>query len=420
MTRRGATIAVVLLVVLAGCGGTSSSQPESPDAPTTGTETQSASPGETTQTRTDRPSTSTTQAPTTTDPSEVEIPVRNGSLSFNHTEMYRAVQTLVGRQAPPPSQIVVRADDGNESGFGRVSDPFARTMLGVTAASPPDGPTTVTGISLTAAGDARADTMFVLAHEYAHEVQFETAEDSQAFELSFTADTHQEHRLGAIVVEGSATHVARTYMRQHTKYSDTAIRRAGATYANLSGADRYDYAPYYYGERYVAAITDSPSHWWLYDSPPNTTEQVLHNLSPGSEPPRALTVTSAENGSVVRRDTMGELFVRLVLRSELSRSRAVAGADGWGNDRLLGFEGQNYAWTLRWDDSENATEFRDATRAYLDARGALSDGVWRLGNTTVALQRVSDDTVTVLVGSERFTEQTTVTGTDGEIHVSPP
>lgn len=428
MRQPAAAVALACLLVLAGCGA--SPAPESPTEPavdppdsSTPSPADEASP---TATRSPSPTASPTPTPGVQTPTgdPADIPVRNGTLPVDHEQVYHDVQTVAGRTASPPRQVVLLGERAGDPGFGAVNGDFQQTMLGVAPPSPDDGPR-VTGVALATRGASRAYLLKVLAHEYVHNIQFQLVTDTEGFRLAFDARTHQRQRLGAAVVEGSASYLADAYMREHTNYTDAEIRRAGFQYANLSGADRYDMAIYHFGRQYVAARSDSPrDHWSVYRNPPATTEELLHRLPPGSEPPRALSVGVEGDGwTVDDRDTMGELFVRLTLRSQLSRERAAAGAAGWGNDTLLRLDGGDrsaYAWTLRWDDAANATEFAAAFRAYLDGRATRAGDVWTATDATFDLRIVGDETAVVLVGPEPFVRNAGVDGSGGNVTVSPP
>ncbi|WP_089869409.1 hypothetical protein [Halogranum rubrum] len=173
----------------------------------------------------------------------------------------------------------------------------------------------------------------------------------------------------------------------------------------------------------------------MYQRPPKTTEEVLHNLSPETEPPTPLSVSvesDSSDGSAAANDwkrlgddQMGELFLRVALREELSRSAAVSGADGWGNDTQIEFtsEGRTgYAWALRWDDTANATEFETVLTEYLDSRAEKRGETWvdtEDGETSHFRSiRAGADIVVVFAGHEEFVDGATAEAQAGNVTVT--
>lgn len=413
------------LVVLAGCGA--GPAPESPSG--TGGPSVTAGPtgtaGPTATTATPPPGTPTASPAwgetVTGTPGPVDIPVRGGSVPVDHERLWRRLVGLVGRRGEPPSRVFFL--EGTEGdGFGTVGNSFARRLLD---APPPPERTAPreSGVAVPPRVDTPLEFRYFLAHEFYHGIQFSAVDDSRAFRLAFEGGDHQARRLGAAMIEGLASHVATAYMERYTDATAAEIEAARISYAELSGADRWTFAPYYYGRLYAAARGGPRDHWSLYRRPPATTEELLHQLPPGSAQPRLLSLTVEADRPVVRNGTMGELFVRLVLRSQLNRSRAVAGAAGWGNDTLATVrtaDGPGHVWALRWDDAGEATEFTAALEAYLDGRATPMDDGWTADGTAFDVRAAGEDTVVVLVGPPAFVTGTTVDGVDGDVSVDTP
>ena len=66
--------------------------------------------------------------------------------------------------------------------------------------------------------------------------------------------------------------------------------------------------------------------------------------------------------SELRRDVLGELFIRVYLERELGSEEALLAAEGWGGDSILFLtndEEQRYVLVLRtsWDGRDDADEF---------------------------------------------------------------
>ncbi|MFB6295505.1 MAG: hypothetical protein ABEH66_01530 [Halobacteriales archaeon] len=234
----------------------------------------------------------------------------------------------------------------------------------------------------------------------------------------------------ASLVEGAAVHATDAYIAE---YIDEDLTNS-ALYLDLRGRlapgsfPEYANSRYIVGWRYVSARAPSPNATdHVYENPPRTGEQVIHRLAPGAEPPRPLSVT-ASTGRYRRvgTDRLGEGFLRVALRNGHSRERANRAAAGWGNDTLRTYlpEGGGdpaYAWTLRFDDAENRSQFVATLRESLSSRGNRTAGVWTVpGTATFDLRLVGEETAVVLAGNESFVGNTNVSGSDAEVSISLP
>lgn len=274
---------------------------------------------------------------------------------------------------------------------------------------------------------------YTLAHEYVHVIQFRRdVFDRFRDTYGLTAD---ESVTARGVTEGTAVYVADVYWRHHIAHGPRPAGDVERIHRNTSGYTWYAASPYYFGYLYAAARLDAPADISrIYKDPPRTTEELIHRLPPGSEPPADLRVRVADgegdDGEGWRERTAvrtrkGELFVRAVLRTELDDHRSVRGATGWGNDTRLAFTHDDhedgYVWVLRWDDRANATEFEEAFRAYLDARATRSSNGWRNNSTAYRVERKDDMTTVVYVGAPAFVENArTDSASDGTVTVHPP
>lgn len=169
------------------------------------------------------------------------------------------------------------------------------------------------------------------------------------------------------------------------------------------------------GEAYARDTASSPSELRrIYAEPPNTTEQLLYGLPPGSEPPRPLQVTVVEAGEWKRVATarFGELGIRALLSTRLETDVAERGGSGWGNDRLLAFEDAGVSgvvWVTTWDQPTYADQFVAAFEQYAAAGDPPR---------SIALTRIDDRTVVAVAGPTSFVESVTVTGTNASVSIS--
>lgn len=260
----------------------------------------------------------------------------------------------------------------------------------------------------------------VLAHEFAHALQEQgVLAGARATDAMAGASTTDEQVALRGAVEGEAVWVTHQYAERFVpNATSTGAIRSVAWRRGPPAAARVA-APYHFGNRYVAAQVDDPTALTGADpTPPTTSEQLLHNETPGTEPPADLSVSIDEGPhAVTNRDVQGELATRVVLRAGVGRDTARRAAAGWSADRLreLRIDGAGetygYAWAHRWDTSDDATEFRAAMERFVDNRTASDPGHVRVVQT-------SDRTTVVLAGPSEFVTAANATGTADAVEVS--
>jgi len=398
--RRAASVLLAALVVLAGCGAS----PGDDATPTNGTTVSGTTP----------------TASTTTPPASVEV--REGTLPVNATRVFERVRSVLGSDVGPPASVVVGNDSARTAAGTVPVRPFWRTV-GVTVESPTgpeplaeSGYTTGLGTVVVTPGDESnaSSVRTVLAHEYVHYVQVASGDAERL--RGDLPETTDGRFVARAVLEGVAVATTDAYLdryRPETRPNEALYDRIAVTYP-AGSAQRYANLQYLAGTDYATARLDTPAdHTELYERPPRTGEQVLHGLAPGTEPPRALSVTlTTDSYTEVGRDTLGEPFVRTVLAGAVDAETATRAATGWGNDTLVTVrdgDAVGYAWTLRWDDAANASEARNALAVTL---ASLS------GDSRLTV--VDDETLVVLIGDERFVEEATVSGENGDVSVDAP
>jgi hypothetical protein len=430
------TVAVALLALLAGCGGSggptttpgegpgvvapTGDDPREPGA-TTGTPPSGASPTESTgpgATPTVTPTTATT--PVDANASDYAIPVKgNGSIPFEVNRTFaRTVRSLGTKAGPPPQISLYRSPNPYRP---TVSEPFASLLLDARESSNLTVPRR-TGLVMESAGKSPLELRYTLSHEFTHYVQFQRTEGTAVRHGVFYADDHQTRRIAAAIMEGSASYTALEVTARYADRDREGVLSVVDEYPGASPAGKYAWATYHFGRRYVDQRVDSPAeHWHLYENPPNTTEELIHGLAPGSEPPADLSVGVAPTEwSVADRESRGEMFLRVVLAAELPEPRATEGAAGWGNDELLTVEtddGAAYAWAIRWDTPADATQFRESFGAAMDARADRSGGLWTANGTAIDLERVGPETVVVFAGDPAFVTGAEASGGNGAVTV---
>ncbi len=388
--RPAVAVLLALALVLAGCSG--GTQPAS-------TETTTPS---TASTMTTAATTATTTPETTRDGPDLGIEVQGGTLPFDPNVTFLRVQRMLGTNVTPPGNVmyVPGLDSaGQASNTGRV-------YL-----------------------DTKDEA--VLAHEFAHSILLRAAPEKAVGHPDATF-------AGKATVEGAAEYVQMAYAR---RYLDRTSSPIDSLPRNPEAA--YFLGRYHYGHRYFEARVDDPSAVVaVHANPPNTSEQVLHGDAPEAEPPRKFLVSAGRNHLAsdatwryAGSDRLGEITLLLTLRTRLSGERAAAGADGWGNDRLVTFEGDDgrgFAWLVRWDDAANATEFVDAFREYERApvksfgstpgygespNAEFTQVAWRDSDAAMDVRRVSPEVTMVAVGPESFVASASASGGNESVTV---
>jgi hypothetical protein len=253
------------------------------------------------------------------------------------------------------------------------------------------------------------EIIWTLAHEYAHLPQFQNGVigDGPSSKLPLTNRYEEDQFLTRrSITEGAATYTANVYAEKYN-LEESASPVVKQNFSALPSWRQYVLAPYIFGSNYVRSRINSPKNIdQIYENPPQTTEQLLH---PGvRDEPTELNpsaVISVPGWNSTERYRMGELYIRIVLDSELSSERATSAA-GWGNDSLTVYEREgakdSYAWMLRWDDAANATEFEQALRTYLDSRADTDGNRWQTNQATYTVKRPDDRTVVLHFGTRDF------------------
>jgi hypothetical protein len=419
--RQAVPVALALVVVLAGCGAPlplAEQETSEPEDREDATDRDASTPpvlgtGSATE-QTGRTHTGTAVV-------DDDVAVADGDLAVDEDRLFARTERLLGADVEPGT-VELR----DLSGAKGSTDAFTpvHAMLGVGAVqlnrSRPAGITTRDGEVYF--DDSGADAWLVerrLVHEFVHVVQFRDGwlDEVGSYETAVTRDFVMAYRS---LAEGGAVYAADAYVERYDPGRPLQSALLTADYrAGDPAGNRLVLAPYHFGVRYVRDRVDSPRNLAsVYRPVPRTSEQVLHNLTPGSEPPMDLRVDVETGETFDREDTdrMGEMFLRVVLRAELDRERADAAAAGWGTDEWLTFADRGddrwgLAWVTRWDSPGEATEFVDGLRRFVDGRVVETAAVFRV-------VELGDDTVVLLAGDHAFVEGATVSGGGESVSVA--
>ncbi len=177
-----------------------------------------------------------------------------------------------------------------------------------------------------------------LAHELTH------ALEDQRFNLD-RKDLGDEADYGfAALAEGSALRIEDAYLRSLPADERARARKeeraqAGKIPDNVPPVVQFAIGfPYVYGPELVSALLRAGGNARLdaaYAKPPASTEQVIYpRRYLDDDKPVPVPVPRAD-GAAFDDGEIGQFFLFLMLRSELSDSAARVAADGWGGDRYV-------------------------------------------------------------------------------------
>jgi hypothetical protein len=230
------------------------------------------------------------------------------------------------------------------------------------------------------------------AHEFTHQLQ------DQHFELSKLGEdaaSQGDRALAQLsLIEGDAVSVQTTWTIQNLTPEEMgellqasldptaleALRRAPPYLRETA------LFPYQGGLTFVTGLMSSGDYQGVntaFDSPPDSTEQVLHPEKYAGretpvkvELPKDLASSMGSGWTAAGQDTLGEFVLRLWLTENgVPAATATTAAAGWGGDRVVLLRGPSGAMTVglvsRWDTPADATEFADAATTAIERLGTI-------------------------------------------------
>ncbi len=261
------------------------------------------------------------------------------------------------------------------------------------------------------------------AHEYVHALQDQNY-DFQG-KLNYTDESCEEdtERCAAIqsLVEGDASLLEEQWARTYATQQD--IEDIVAFYDSLQ-SPVFDRAPefmqqdflfpYQQGYEFVQSLY-LEGKWAgvdaAYQDLPLSTEQILHPDRYPEDKPRGLELPGLSSAlgdgwREIDLNSLGEWYVRLTLKEQLSEEQAVKAAEGWGGDTYRAYHndqsGQSALVLISsWDRMADAEEFFLALRAYGDGRLGTHEGDtkhfrWLAPGQVMLAERVSDQVLWIL------------------------
>jgi hypothetical protein len=396
-----AAVALAAMLLLSGCATqafTETSEPAPSNATTPATTAPAATTDDETTTTADATATAT-EADSSWDDDEVPD---GEDRSVNDTATFRNLTALVDVNATRPTTKTIGVPTRDPSpptlltllGLDEVED----TMLGETFGY-------VTGedriyVAFNGAPDRAAERLVV--HEQFHTIQFQ-----QGWIADLDRDTADGRLANQGVIEGTAVWVTGEYVERYEgPDAPSGYGRYLDSVEDGPDGNRLLNSPYLFGARWTEHHLDDPANVsWAYDNRPETTEQVMHNLTPAEEPPLPVDLDVQSEEYFDRDgDRMGELYAWATLRGELSANRSRTAAAGWGGDELRMVadttgEVESLAWALRWDSERDADEFAAAAADWVNERD---------GNASFRFVRANDTVTLLLAGDEAFVDDADV------------
>lgn len=132
--------------------------------------------------------------------------------------------------------------------------------------------------------------------------------------------------------------------------------------------------PYVNGARFVSGEMGKKMDWsrlnsW-YESPPCSTEQILHpenKHTPPADFSSMIEQVKPRGWNTVFHATLGEARWKFIFRKTLEEVPADRAAEGWDGDRIVLFsrkDRQAAVWLTRWDTKKDRKEAEKALNAY--------------------------------------------------------
>ena len=217
------------------------------------------------------------------------------------------------------------------------------------------------------------------AHEYTHALQ-----DAAFAPEHFTAeglDDDDRQLAMTTLTEGDATVTMLAWAFEHLTQEELLEIGTGTELPDTTGIPSWMVNqlqfPYSAGQVWIGTLAGDPlapdftEVDAVYDSPPQTTEQVMHlDKWEVREAPVALEAPDlagifGDDWEVIADSPVGEASIGIFLEHfGIDRQVAMAAAAGWGGDRAVVAYGPDQefvlAWRLAWDSAADATEFADA------------------------------------------------------------
>jgi hypothetical protein len=262
------------------------------------------------------------------------------------------------------------------------------------------------------------------AHEFAHALQDQVFDFQAGLGYTDELCEMESERCAALqaLVEGDATLLEEQWLKAYATSQDLEdLIQFAETFESpvFNTAPRFlreDFLfPYFAGRSFVHdqylqgswASVDA-----LYESPPISTEQILHperyprDVPVEFEAPDLLEALG-DGWHEIERGVLGEWYSLLMLEEELPSPQAEEAAEGWGGDFYVVYLNDSTGESalvllMQWDTIRDTHEFTTAFREYGDLRfgEALASNAmkaeWDGPSASVRFERQSNQTLLIL------------------------
>ena len=177
-----------------------------------------------------------------------------------------------------------------------------------------------------------------------------------------------------------------------------------------------NFFPYDQGKTFVTALYNSGGWQTInnaYKDPPKDTEQIIHpdKYIEGESAQQVSAPKLAEgNWNLITTDrnqnfdSLGEIFLRVMLGRWVNKTQAQDAAAGWAGDNFTYYErGSDYlfTWNIKWDSSCDASDFYVTFHNMANAAGAVDYGScnWSANGRYLSITWDQSQNTTLVAGS---------------------
>lgn len=242
----------------------------------------------------------------------------------------------------------------------------------------------------------KKDAGAVLAHELTHILQ------GEYFKIPEPTRRDEEQAISALV-EGDADLMASHYLLENW-----GTYKKGFSESYFDPLIALWLFPYIHGKPFIEYVYKKEG--WsgvnsLYEDPPRSTAEILHpeKYLNGWRPINISSPISRESGwRLVMQDTLGEYFIRQMLRAHLPGDVANRSAEGWCGDLIQLYEkegGYVVKWRIAWEAGAEADEFLESFQSLLKEVGAIrtSNNLWKTDVETIEIQVFGNETLITII-----------------------
>ena len=242
----------------------------------------------------------------------------------------------------------------------------------------------------------------ILSHELTHIIQ------GKYFKTP-SLKTHDETQAWLALIEGDAGLTSKKFIEK-MKESKIGLSLLFLENYKKNALDEILFFPYKYGEKFVLFLYNL-GEWdkinQAYENIPKSTEQILHTEKYliYEEPIKVDgVILNISEWSIVKTETYGEYFLRIMLSNWIDENLSEKAAEGWGGDNFTFYIKENtsnyiFFWKIAWDKEEDALEFYNYFREMMNKTNSIEiiKDVWKYKSRFLSI-KISKNEI-LLIGS---------------------